>query len=85
MSVKSKVRINTEDLIGKRLGELKVIGYAGRCYEDTAGGPRLRHRYLIRCECGTVKMVRRGQLTSERVHSCGCLRRKKSGNKNEKQ
>ena len=72
---KGKVLINVNDIIGKRLGKLEVISYAGHHYDETLGGDRMRHYYRVRCECGTIKIVQRGQLTSEIVHSCGCGRR----------
>lgn len=83
---KGKILINVYDVIGKRLGKLEVIGYAGSRYEETAGGERKRHYYIVRCECGTVKVVQRGPILNDRVHSCGCTyeRKKYHGNKNEK-
>lgn len=77
MKRKGKVLINVNDIIGKRLGKLEVISYAGHYYDMTLGGPRMRHHYRVDCECGTTKIVRRGQLTSEIVHSCGCLRKRR--------
>lgn len=72
---KGKVLINVNDIIGKRLGKLEVISYAGHHYDATLGGDRMRHYCRVHCECGTIKIVQRGQLTSEIVHSCGCGRR----------
>ena len=60
---KGKVLINVNDIIGKRLGKLKVISYIDY--------------YMVECDCGTIKPMQRGQLVSEVVHSCGCARRKK--------
>lgn len=77
---KGKVRINVNDIIGKRLGKLEVISYAGHNYEKTLGGDKMRHYYRVHCDCGTDKIVRRGQLVSERVHSCGCERGRKRHN-----
>lgn len=78
---KGKVLINVNDIIGKRLGKLKVISYEGNNYDMTLGGERMRHHYKVECECGTIKLVRRGPLVNEIVHSCGCGRRgrRKSG------
>ena len=73
---KGKVLINVNDIIGKRLGKLEVISYAGHHYDATHGGDRMRHYYRVHCDCGTNKIVKRGQLTSEIAHSCGCGRRK---------
>ena len=74
---KGKVLINVNDIIGKRLGKLEVISYVGHNYDSTLGGDRMRHYYRVQCECGTIKIVQRGQLTSEIVHSCGCGRRER--------
>lgn len=79
MKKKGKVLINVNDIIGKCLGKLEVISYEGNRYDFTLGGERMRHYYKVRCECGTIKLVQRGQLTSEIVHSCGCGRRGRRG------
>lgn len=79
MAKHGKVLINVNDIIGKRLGKLKVISYVGHKYDKTLGGDKMRHYYRVECECGTTKLVRRGQLTSGIVHSCGCVRRRKRG------
>ena len=80
MARKGKILINVNDIIGKRLGKLEVISYAGHNYEKTLGGDKMRHYYRVHCDCGTEKIVRRGQLTSEIVHSCGCERGRKRHN-----
>lgn len=69
---KGKILINVNDIIGKCLGKLEVISYAGNKYDITRGGERMRHHYVVKCECGTIKSVQRGQLVNEIVHSCGC-------------
>ena len=73
---RGKVLINVNDIIGKRLGKLEVISYLKRHRDITNGGERMRHYYICKCDCGTVKVIQRSQLTSEIVHSCGCSRRK---------
>lgn len=75
---KGKILINVDDIIGKRLGKLTVIGYANHYYDETKGGLRMRHAYLCVCDCGTTKRIRRSQLKNEIVHSCGCIRKKKT-------
>ena len=74
---KGKVLINVNDIIGKRLGKLKVISYIENRYDMTLGGERMRHYYMVECDCGTIKPMQRGQLVSEVAHSCGCARRGK--------
>ena len=75
MASKGKVTIDKDDIVGRQVGNLEVLSYQDSFYEFTKGGPRLRHNYLCRCSCGTVKPVRRGPLVSDIVHSCGCCRR----------
>ena len=72
---KGKILISVDDIIGKRLGKLEVIGYAGHKYDETLGGNKMRHYYMCKCDCGTIKPVERGPLKSGIVHSCGCGRR----------
>lgn len=76
---KGKILINVNDIIGKRLGKLEVISYYGYAYSITRGGDKVRHYYWCQCECGMPKLIRRGQLVSEIVHSCGCGRGKHNG------
>lgn len=84
-SLKGVIKINVDDLIGKRVGMLTVKEYAGYVYEDTKGGSKVRHYYICECACGRKKKVRRGQLLNEIIHSCGCYRKKrrKKNDKNE--
>lgn len=82
---KGKILINVNDVIGKHLGKLEVISYAGHHYTNccsiTNETQRMRHFYVVHCECGITKIVQRGQITSEIVHSCGCGRRgRRNGN-----
>lgn len=76
MANKGEILIDVNDVIGKRLGKLEVLEYHHCSYDDTSGGQRMRHYYVCRCECGTVKLIRRGPITSGIVHSCGCSRRR---------
>lgn len=77
MSKRGNISINVNDIIGKRLGKLKVISYAGHHYDNTNGGERMRHFYVVHCDCGVTKTIRRCSLVNENVHSCGCGRREK--------
>lgn len=80
MPKRGEVLINIQDIIGKRLGKLEVKEYVGSYIDYTMGGERVRHAYLVHCDCGVVKCMQRGQLVSEIVHSCGCGRRGRRGN-----
>lgn len=78
---RGKILIDTNDIIGKRLGKLKVVCYVGYKYRMTLGGPRLRHYYLCECECGKTNIVQRCPLLAEIVHSCGCENKNKGKKK----
>lgn len=85
MVKRGKILIDVNDIVGKRLGKLEVVEYISMNYDMTAGGERLRHYYKVVCDCGNVKILQRGPLLNEIVHSCGCVRRgARYGNKNEK-
>lgn len=53
------------DLTGKRFGRLTVIS---RC-DDKSG----KISWLCKCDCGNVKNISAGHLTSGDIKSCGCL------------
>lgn len=72
-----KMRINPNDLVGKKFGRLTVISYAG--YKDDINKTgrthiRKRHYYLCQCECGNFTVLRRCTVISESTRSCGCLK-----------
>lgn len=73
---KGQIILNPWDIIGKRLGKLKVVRYAGYTYSHTKGGMKVRHYYWCKCDCGCAKFIQRGPLLNGIVHSCGCLRKK---------
>ncbi len=78
---KGSVRINVNDVIGKRLGSLQVVGYAGYRHEHTRCGTKMRHYYYVHCDCGTTKIIARDQIVGNNTHSCGCSKvRKRYGN-----
>lgn len=58
------------DLIGRRIGRLVVLSYAGR---------KLGRRWwTCRCDCGSVKNIYSSNLTKNGTKSCGCLTRELS-------
>lgn len=68
-----------QDLVGKRVNNLLVVEYCGYEHEKaTVHGKPVRqkkHYYLVQCDCGKRKIVRRGHLTSgNKTLSCGCSR-----------
>lgn len=60
---------------GNVLGKLEVISYAGKRYDTTRSGEKVRHLYMAKCDCGNVKKIRRCSLKNEKVRSCGCVKR----------
>jgi len=52
------------DITGQRFGKLVVI-------EKVCGYPS--YSWKCKCDCGNTKVVRRGNLTSGKSRSCGCL------------
>ena len=61
-----------DDLTGRKFGNLLVVRKTGE----------MRHRHFMwecLCDCGEIKSVRADSLTSGRVGSCGCSRRRSMG------
>jgi hypothetical protein len=56
-----------DNLAGKRFTRLLVISYEGQ----HKGGAN----WLVRCDCGEERVVKRRKLLSGEQKSCGCLRR----------
>jgi hypothetical protein len=56
------------DLTGQRFGRWLVVGKAERNNKGDV-------QYNCRCDCGTVRIIRRTSLTSGNSKSCGCLSR----------
>lgn len=79
---KGTVLINKNDIVGKKVGKLKVMNYVGHSYSMTEGGNRMRHFYLVKCDCGNYNMVQRGALKNGITLSCGCSKRGKRGKRN---
>lgn len=75
--VRGKATINVNDIVGKRLGKLKVLAYSHSKYDSTSGGERMRHYYICECDCGRIWPVRRSQLKTNSTYSCGCIKRKR--------
>lgn len=55
---------NYQDLIGKRIGKLKVISY-----------DKQKKKYYCHCSCGNYTYVERGNLITGHTKSCGCLQK----------
>lgn len=67
MLFKKKVDID-DSLIGKKIGEWKVLAY--QIYGTSRGDAA----YICRCSCGTVRSVRKSGLLNGTSNSCGCCR-----------
>lgn len=57
------------DLTGRRFGRLTVLQRG-----PSAGR---KARWMVRCECGTAKLVSGSSLCSGGTVSCGCARRER--------
>lgn len=61
--------IEIEDIANRKFGSLTAVRFIGM--EPTYG-----QVWLVRCECGTEKNVRKANLMSGSTQTCGCSRRK---------
>ena len=61
--------MNLMDIVGSRIGNLKVLGYVG--YYDKTGSGYKGHWYECNCDCGKTCLMRRDHLVEKRVKSCG--------------
>ena len=59
-----------KDLTGMQLGQLTVLYLSDRKAKSS-------YYYCCQCECGKIKDILRGSLTSGDSKSCGCLQKKK--------
>lgn len=57
----------SKDLTGKKVGRLTVL--------ESAGVTNGRKMWLCECECGNTKVINSSNLSSERILSCGCIRK----------
>jgi hypothetical protein len=60
------------DLVGKTFGKLTVLEFAGM-------GDDYASRWIVRCECGTEKIVDGKNMVKGRTRSCGCMQGGRSG------
>jgi hypothetical protein len=60
-----------QDQSGKKIGMLTLIQMTE---EKTSNGS---YKYLVRCDCGTEKVVGYSYMVNNRTQSCGCLQRRK--------
>lgn len=65
------IKIDVNDIIGKKFGRLTPIAYHHTEYHE--GGQIKKHYYLCKCDCGNEKLVSRPSLLRGTVLSCGCL------------
>ena len=63
------------DISGQRFGRWLVIRFDHFDYLVFRGHRQSISMYLVRCDCGEEKIVRRGNLTSGSSTSCGCYQR----------
>lgn len=70
-------KIPDEDMIGKRVGRLVVVG-EGQTYYKPSG--QAYYKFLCKCDCGNTKMVNGYALRKGLTKSCGCYTKEKAGN-----
>ncbi len=57
------------DLTGERINRLLVMSL---CTDSERGN--LKHiKWICKCDCGNIKIIRSDALVSGRVKSCGCI------------
>jgi hypothetical protein len=66
------------DISGERFGRLIVLKFDHFAYREYRGRMKSISMYLVRCDCGEEKIVRRSNLTTRTTNSCGCLHRELS-------
>lgn len=76
--IKQKSEENSQALINKKFGMLKVLGFSFRKKQN-----RFRKYLICKCECGNMKEVRAGGIGKD-TFSCGCFQKKRvrSGEEN---
>lgn len=65
-----------QTMVGKRFGQLTVVGFSGQHYEwvDKKGHHYRERLWDCACDCGNHVALRKTALVSGKVKSCGCLR-----------
>lgn len=77
--------MDKQELIGKKVGKLTVIGFDKIIYKtDSKGKNRNQGYWLCKCECGNEVSISRNVLVSNKTKSCGCLK-KESAQRREKE
>lgn len=69
-----KIKSRTKDLTGKKFGKLKVIAFSGYHQDFEGNTVSKTARWVCRCDCGTVKIVRARVLLNGHSRSCGCYK-----------
>lgn len=69
-SLTKRTAHNFRNLEGYQFGRLVVLSFAGKTRFGST-------QWLVRCECGVEKVVRRGDLTSGSTVSCGHVGRRR--------
>lgn len=62
----------TQNLVGKKVGRLEVLAFAGHSEEQN------ENLWWVRCECGIEKRLSTGVLNFGNTRSCGCGWKKKA-------
>ena len=65
----------TLDLTGRRFGRLTAVRRVEPIRDGTFFDQKQYSFWYCACDCGSDAHVRTGDLTNNRIKSCGCLRR----------
>ncbi len=60
-----------QDQSGAKLNMLTLLFRTGEQSKNSS------YKYMVRCDCGTEKVIAYNQMKSGRAKSCGCLQRRK--------
>ena len=70
----NKLHWSTKNLTGKKFDRLKVVAFSGY-HQDFKGAANAKSaRWVCRCDCGIVKIIRASVLLRGYTRSCGCYK-----------
>lgn len=57
------------DITGRKFNKLTAVKFIRK----TGVGRTIKHYWLFKCDCGKTKIIRKHDVTSGHIKSCGCL------------
>lgn len=70
---RARIEAAKKKIIGQRFDRLLVTGYVAGINKPR----QIQPRAVCKCDCGNIKIVQIGDLRSNKVKSCGCLKLEK--------